>query len=179
MGTTLRLFYAVQVPADLRTGLRQAAESLGRDWRPSPESQLHITLAFMGDVPEEELPEVIAAGDTAACRIAPFSVKLGYAGGFPNDRNPRVWFIHAESPELMQLSDALKPGISRWADSKPFKGHLTIARPRSPGAAGRPMEINREWHVDRFELICSKLTSTGSDHTIVKDFPLIGHKENI
>lgn len=171
---TLRLFYAVPVPDDLRRELRRAAESLGREWRPSTEAQLHITLAFMGEVPEEALPEVIAAGETAARDIAPFSVKLGSAGGFPTDHIPRVWFIHAESPELMRLCEILKPGVARWADLKPFKAHLTIARPRLPGAAGRPIEINREWRVDRFELIRSSLNSAGAAHTLVKEFPLAG-----
>jgi len=170
----MRLFYAVPVPADVRIELKGMAESLGHDWRPSPESQLHITMAFMGEVPEEELPAIISAGETAAGMIRPFFMKLGSAGGFPNDRNPRVWFIHVESPELMRLHEALRPGVARWADAKPFKGHLTIARPRSPGATGRPMEINREWRVDRFDLIRSKLGSGGAEHILVKEFHLAG-----
>ncbi|HNW34299.1 MAG TPA: RNA 2',3'-cyclic phosphodiesterase [Candidatus Ozemobacteraceae bacterium] len=175
MGKTLRLFYAVPVPDDVRHELRKVADSLGHDWRPSPESQLHITLAFMGEVPEEDLPRIIAAGEAAAQALEPFSLKLGSAGGFPNDHAPRVWFVHAESPGLLKLYDALKPGVVRWADAKPFKGHLTIARPRSPGAAGRPMEINREWQVERFELIRSNLGSSGAEHTLIRAFHLSGY----
>ncbi|HOY67538.1 MAG TPA: RNA 2',3'-cyclic phosphodiesterase [Candidatus Ozemobacteraceae bacterium] len=169
---TMRLFYAVQVPAEIRRELRQAAESMGRDWRPSTEAQLHITLAFMGEVPDEALPEVIAAGEAAARAVAPFTLRLGAAGGFPNDQSPRVWFIHVESPELMKLGAALLPGLKAWADPKPFKGHLTIARPRGPHAPGRPMSFNREWRVDRFQLIRSTLGSSGAVHGVVREFSL-------
>ncbi|MBP7632624.1 RNA 2',3'-cyclic phosphodiesterase [Candidatus Ozemobacteraceae bacterium] len=174
MAKTMRLFYSIPVPDDVRYELRKAADSLGPDWRPSTEAQLHITLAFMGEVPEQDLDDVIAAGERVTAGIAPFSVKLGDAGGFPNDRNPRVWFIHVESPELMQLADALKPGVARWADPKPFKAHLTIARPRSHRAAGRPLKIDRSWRVDRFELVRSTLDSGGAIHTVVKEFQVFG-----
>ncbi len=174
MAKTMRLFYSIPVPDDVRYELRKAADSLGPDWRPSTEAQLHITLAFMGEVPEEDLAEVIAAGDRVTAGMAPFSVKLGDAGGFPNDRNPRVWFIHVESPELMHLADALKPGVARWADPKPFKAHLTIARPRSYRAAGRPLKIDRSWRVDRFELVRSTLGANGASHTVVQEFRLTG-----
>ncbi|HEY9069200.1 MAG TPA: RNA 2',3'-cyclic phosphodiesterase [Candidatus Ozemobacteraceae bacterium] len=168
---TMRLFYAVPVPAEIRRELRQAAESMGRDWRPSPEAQLHITLAFMGEVPDEALPSVIAAGEAAARTVTPFTIRLGVAGGFPNDQKPRVWFIHVESPELLKLSAALLPGVQAWADPKPFKGHLTIARPRGPHAPGRPMSFDREWRADCIELVRSRLNSTGAVHECMKVFP--------
>lgn len=174
MAKTLRLFYAIPVPDDVRYELRKAADSLGPDWRPSTEAQLHITLAFMGEVPEEDLSAVIAAGDHVIARIAPFSVKLGDAGGFPNDSSPRVWFIHVESPELMQLAETLIPRVASWADRKPFKAHLTIARPRSHHATGRPLKIDRSWRVDRFELVRSTLGADGASHTVVQEFRLTG-----
>lgn len=174
MAKTMRLFYSIPVPDDVRYELRKAADSLGPDWRPSTEAQLHVTLAFMGEVPEEDLSEVIAAGDHVTARIAPFSVKLGDSGGFPTDSSPRVWFIHVESPDLLRLADALKPRVARWADTKPFKAHLTIARPRSHRAAGRPVKIDRSWRVDRIELVRSTLGADGASHTVVQEFRLAG-----
>lgn len=174
MPKTLRLFYSIPVPDEVRYELRKAADSMGPDWRPSTEAQLHVTLAFMGEVPEEDLSEVITAGDHATAHIAPFSVKLGDSGGFPNDHSPRVWFIRVESPDLVRLADALRPGVARWADTKPFKAHLTLARPRSHHAVGRSVKIDRSWRVDRFELVRSTLGSDGAAHTVVKGFRLTG-----
>lgn len=170
--TSLRLFFAVQVPSAVRADLARACRQLSSDWKAVAEHQMHLTLAFLGEVPADRLAEVTAAGDRAAAGGQPFPLTLGATDCFPNQHQPRVLFVKADAAPLVPLAATLQKDLAAWADSRPFKPHLTIARRKGGRATHHAMQFAQTWTVDAFDLMQSSLAASGATHTVVKTFRL-------
>lgn len=86
----MRLFYAVFLPEEVRAALVEAQTKVRpfRGWKPVPPHQLHLTLLFLGERPEEELPDYLALGHRLARLGAPFRARLRGTGYFPNEGTP-------------------------------------------------------------------------------------------
>ena len=96
---------------------------------------MHLTLAFIGEVPT---PTVEAARDavaSAAAQIAPFRALLGRAGAFPNERRPRVLWVGlgAGAEEVAAAAERVRAALAvrrvRYEEA-PAIAHITIGRVR-------------------------------------------------
>lgn len=128
----MRLFVAVPLPTDLAVEASSALPDIPALRRVRPE-HLHITLAFLGAVPEERLDDVIAATRAAAATQPPFTLTLEGVGRFPASGEPRViWMgIVQGARESSNLAAALRRALTERAlafDDKPFRAHVTLAR---------------------------------------------------
>lgn len=133
-----RLFVAVAIPpASLEScravidGVRETP--LGRDARWVRTENLHLTIRFLGDTPQDLVPDVGLAVLDAAATVEPFAVDLAGAGAFPNGRHPRTLWLGVErgNDGLERLIDALEGPLERlgWpADPRARRPHLTVAR---------------------------------------------------
>ena len=144
---------------------------------------LHITIKFIGDVPDQRVSALISSlGEIA---VEPFEICIKGSGGFPlKDRNPRVLWIGVEKNEsLLQLFDGVDrklicAGIPR--DQKPFFPHLTIARTKAEiendlfdfiqSSKGKAFGM---FKVKEFYLYKSELTGNGPVYSRIGTFPLI------
>jgi RNA 2',3'-cyclic 3'-phosphodiesterase len=184
----VRLFFSVPVPEEARPfasgalrEMRRAAGDAPLSW--TKDDQLHFTLAFLGEQPEDALPRLReAAGGCAALRG--FSLILSGAGAFPNPRRPRIlWLGAAEGArELEELASCLQANLRSAGfalEERPFRAHLTVARVKPGGerAASRalgaapPGQIAR-MPVDRLLLMRSQLSPRGATHEVVHEIPL-------
>ena len=170
----MRLFFAVKLPQRFFSDVEKFCDSLPQSWRPVKLEQLHITLAFMGDFPEEEIDNAINAGEKAAKEVSEFELSVNETGCFPDEHSPRVLFAKAESDSMRKIADLLSADLSKFCDRRVFKPHLTLARKRK----GFPKLIKHEFAINfpvkEFYLIQSKLLDQGSIHEVVKAFPLKG-----
>jgi 2'-5' RNA ligase len=144
-----RLFVALEPPdgvrrrvAALAAEVRQAAGRAAADVRWIPAENLHLTLQFLGAVPEERVAQVTEAVTAAAAAAQPLSLEVRGAGGFPNARRARVlWLgLHGEvEPARALVADLgrrLAP-LGFAPEARPWSAHLTIGRARDPrGAPG-------------------------------------------
>jgi 2'-5' RNA ligase len=155
----LRLFVAIELPSEVRSVLQKLQHDLQRDaalarlrWV-RPEG-IHLTLKFLGAVPEEKRGEIEAAVRRAAEGVAPFGVRLGKMGTFGSKRAPRVlWVDVAGDTEALgrlqsQVERELAP-LGFPAEARAFSPHLTLARvppERASEAAGALSDVvaNRE-----------------------------------
>lgn len=169
---TLRLFFAVEVPEEVKADLARACAKLPAAWRKVQPAQMHLTLVFMGEVPADDLDLVIAAGEQAASSRAPFRVTLGDTDCFPGRSSPRVLFVHAQSEGLVPLAGQLQKEVRDWADPKPFRAHLTLARRKLDGATFQALHFDHSWMVESFDLVRSRLAAGGAEHAIVRTFRL-------
>lgn len=149
MGTR-RLFVALepQEPvrrrlAALATELQRAAGPAAGEVRWVPPGNVHLTLQFLGAVPEERVPAVEAAlREAAATAGRPLSLALHGAGGFPNARRPRViWAgLQGDLAPLAALVAELGARLGKLGyppEARSFSPHLTLGRARDArGAAG-------------------------------------------
>lgn len=85
----MRLFFAITLDRQVRDHLgsvtRQLWQATADGFRISwvrPES-LHVTLKFIGDWPDERLPQLTEAGGDAAADVDPFDLTIGGLGCFP------------------------------------------------------------------------------------------------
>ena len=135
-----RTFIAVDPGKPIRDRMVALQETLGRTgtevkWV-EPEN-LHVTLLFLGEVGDRDLPAVCRVVAECAAGQAPFPMTVERAGCFPNPRRPRVvWVGVGEgAPELVALHDALEPplldlGCYRREDRQ-YTPHLTLGRVKS------------------------------------------------
>ena len=144
----VRAFVAVDLSEDVERALGAAAQSL-RDARIEglravrPEG-IHLTLKFLGDVPEARVDEIANAVSEAVAGSRQFEVSTGGPGAFPDSRRPQVlWVgIAGRVQPLMRLQadiDAALGGLGFETETRPFHPHLTLARldRGMPGSARR------------------------------------------
>jgi 2'-5' RNA ligase len=135
-----RLFFALVPGSGARTALDVLARRHAPVWaRRVPAADLHLTLLFLGNVPESGLPPLRAAA--GAIVAPPFSVVLDrlerWRGGLlcaTGTAGPAVLALHQQL-----LGGAREAGCS--VDARPFRAHATLARglPRTGGAADEPI----------------------------------------
>ena len=180
----MRLFVALEIPSTVRENLASLLESLRAV---SPQTRwvrlenLHVTLKFIGEVPQAKLAGI--RGALAGVRSEqPVTLDFRGLGFFPNEKRPRVFWAGIEaSPNLKTLAADIegateKLGIPR--EPRPFSPHLTLARfepPRLPEKLRAAIHENaaREFsslRTNKFHLIESKLKSSGAEYTTVESF---------
>ena len=134
----LRTFVAV----DVSDAVRRYAEALkdeltaclsGIHW--TRRENLHLTLKFLGDVPETELAGVCGAVQAAVCQQDPLEIECGGLGAFPDHQRPRTLWVgirHGEEP-LRTLQGLIDERLTEFGfppERRRFHGHLTIGRIR-------------------------------------------------
>ena len=93
MARTTRTFIALPVPSALGEKLTRLQSLLAPKvpaarWSSSP--PFHMTLAFLGDVPDNDLNTVCKAVAEASLPFSPFELRLESVGAFPNPAPPRA-----------------------------------------------------------------------------------------
>lgn len=96
---------------------------------------MHVTLAFLGQMPDEGLADVIAAAEVAASGVKAFDIELDRPGRFPPSGRPRVvWLgIGAGAPTVLALGERIRAEFGRREiafDAKPLRTHVTLGRVR-------------------------------------------------
>ncbi len=171
----MRLFYAIFPPRDVQQKLAEAQTSLRGQWKPVRADQIHLTLGFLGEVPQRDLARVRAAARDAARASGPFTARVRGTGFFPNEGRPRVWFARAEGDGFEPLALALREALPEYLDDgRPFKAHLTLARRKGPAPRVPPVVFDLEFPVGQFALVESRLTPKGPIYTVLDTFPLKG-----
>jgi 2'-5' RNA ligase len=187
----LRTFIALELAKAARDRLVALQHNLAKivpqvKWV-EPEN-LHVTLLFLGEVDERELPSLCQAVEGVAESLPAFSMTVGGAGCFPNPRRPHVFWagIVEGAEEVCALHDALEPpllklGCYRREDRK-YTPHVTLGRLRSdPSPAGLAAELAKlaawqagETRVHEVHVMSSELSSDGPKYTVLSRAKLVG-----
>ena len=166
------MFVAVVPPADVLEDL-EAHVDPRRDASPlrwtSPESW-HLTMAFMADVPDRTLDDLVERLGRAAAKRRPMTLALAGAGAFPSVSRARVLYAAVDGApedleELRRLSVGARAAATKAgapADGARFKAHLTLARVNRPVEATRWLRVlsayrSRDFTVDEVVLVESHL----------------------
>lgn len=169
-----RLFVALDVPRDLAGHLLRTLP-VGRDVRPTPIAQLHLTLRFLGEQDETAAARIALA--LRDVRMAPMRLQPSGVGRFHGRQGDILWAGLADATPLADLVSSIDArlegeGIAR--ERRRFRPHLTLARCR-PGV---PEPLLRDWlarygalalapwEVDRFQLFESFLSADGARHVV-------------
>jgi RNA 2',3'-cyclic 3'-phosphodiesterase len=158
----------------LRLGMATAA---GNNVRLVARPLWHVTLAFLGELPDDRAPEVAAALHAGVDRwrggptgeSAPIEVRLAGGGRFGRRRSTTLWVgLAGELDAFRSLGDSVRRELRRARipyDHKPLRPHLTFARPgeRLPAddVAADLVRLREyegpDWMVDAVHLVRSQL----------------------
>lgn len=167
-----RLFFALWPDDDTRQRLCRVQQALaaagGR--RVHPED-LHVTLAFLGQVSAAQLPCVTAAADRV--EAAPLDLDLDRLGWW---RGPRVaWCAPARMPPpLPALVEQLWCALSECGferEPRPYRPHVTLlrkARPLGDAALSEPIH----WQIRDFVLVTSLSAPGAPRYKVLQRWPL-------
>ncbi len=131
----MRLFVAIDIPAEIKDALRcfmarlRPAAKIG--W--SPVDNLHVTTKFIGEWPEPRLDEMKSALESVPVKGA-IDITVRGLGWFPNARRPRVFWAGVEGGEALRaLARATEQAVARLGvplEGRDYSPHLTLARIR-------------------------------------------------
>lgn len=195
----LRAFIAIQlsdglkrqiegVQADLKRQVSRLGRVSGIGWTRA--EGIHLTLKFLGDIPETQVEALGAVVRQAASSVETFTLEARGLRAFPNPCKPRVVWLGLHGGDrameaLRQVQAAVEEGCAGLdfpKESRSFTPHLTLARVRDPGAAGslETILIQHQNRVvgpmicDRLALIRSELRPAGAVYTTLVEVPLGG-----
>lgn len=178
----MRLFIAIELPDNLKTALgRLRVDIPAARWVPT--EQLHLTLAFLGEVAEKTAGNL--SERLALIQISQFSLSFSGHGCFPNRHRPRVlWAGVDPQPSLLQLAARVHEVVQECGihqEDRPFSPHITLARLKFPAVrevdAFLTMPQKQKllpFPVSEFTLFQSMLTQKGASHVPIRTFPLAG-----
>ncbi|MBC8017138.1 MAG: RNA 2',3'-cyclic phosphodiesterase [Verrucomicrobia bacterium] len=176
----MRLFIAIELPDNLKMALgRLRIDIPGARWVPA--EQIHLTLAFLGEV--EEASVELLTKELAQIHAPGFDLCFSGTGCFPNRSRPRVLWIGLESePHLQALVSKVREAVLASEipqEERPFSPHITLARIRlSPSREFDTfLEQNKKlkllpFLVREFTLFQSRLTPRGAVHIPLRNFSL-------
>lgn len=145
MASSSRIFIAFSVPEVQRTRLGRlqgliAPEIPNARWV-SP-AMFHVTLAFLGDVPDVDLNVVCRAVTRACDGFEPFTVNLQALGAFPDPAKPRVAWVGLTGPGIDALGSIQRAVVQAVGEAgyppedDRFHPHLTIGHLKSKKGDG-------------------------------------------
>jgi RNA 2',3'-cyclic 3'-phosphodiesterase len=179
----IRAFAAIALPEAVRFDLMLLQQGLPLP-RPIPQENLHLTLVFLGELPDPVLADVDLA--FRAVRAPGFEVALAGVGMFGGAKPRAVYAGVAASPALGHLQaklEAAARGAGVEIASRRFVPHVTLARlsERLEGrerleraVAGRASYGAPAFRVQDFRLFRSHLTRNGSIYEELAAYPLAG-----
>jgi 2'-5' RNA ligase len=174
------------LPDEIRRRLAEEVDALRRHaagvaW--VAESNLHITVKFLGGVDEARLADV-AAALTRVAIVPAFGVEIRGLGAFPGATRPRVlWAGAPGSSAFARLAEGIDEALVALGfppEGRGFTPHVTLGRVREPrrdpalaealdAAAARPFGSLR---VERVSLMRSDLSPRGARYTELAAVPL-------
>ncbi len=156
----MRVFFAIEPDADSRRQIesliRLAEPQLRRCGRITPVKDIHLTLLFVGDWPDDTISDLSSMLDQTAGTTPPFTIRFDHFGAFRRGRQG----LHGKAePAILWLGDSTHvPGKSSGqpdhaalemlvsqlrgsarrlgmaVETRPFTPHLTLTR-KMPGEA--------------------------------------------
>lgn len=148
---------------------------------------LHVTLAFLGQTPDDRLGEVTEAAADAAKRVSRFPLVFGLPGRFPERGRPRVvWLGIAEGAQsVLALGEGVYAGLRNRGvrfDDRPLAPHLTLARVAEDATAAEAKTVaaaledlpsaNLAFDVSGIAVVQSVLSPKGPRYTALATVPL-------
>lgn len=138
----LRTFIAVELGSSVKGKAQQLLRKLqgtGVEANWVPLQQMHLTLKFLGEIPEHETVDVCRVVKSVAAEFEPFEITFRGAGAFPDVSKPKTLWIGLGDglEELAELQDALEDRLHKQLrfprERRKFTPHLTLGRVKSLG----------------------------------------------
>jgi 2'-5' RNA ligase len=132
----IRTFIAIELSPMIQNHLTIVLEQLksciktGVRW--VPPNNIHLSLKFIGDFPEGQIPNLKHDLSIATSHIHPFDFEISNLGAFPNLNHARVIWVGVVSNNALQdlasECDRVTHTFGISLEERPFSPHLTLGR---------------------------------------------------
>lgn len=163
-----RLFFALWPDDALRQHIEhntgQAIKDAGG--RRIPPGNFHVTLVFIGEVPEQQVAEAMAAAGEVHAQ--PFALTLDMLESWTG-ADVLVYSGEQAPPALGELVDRLRISLLRHQfklQRQTFKPHITLVRKLPRRLPKRPL-ASIQWPVSDYALVESRGGPDGSIYTVI------------
>jgi RNA 2',3'-cyclic 3'-phosphodiesterase len=132
----MRFFIALEIPDISQQQLESVQDKLKHlipKVRLTDPEKLHLTLAFIGEQPEDMKDNLIEVIKNAVLGIPPFSLTPAYIDGFPNIHSPNtIWVgVKGDIEKLLLIRERIKDGLKElrmMVDERRFTPHIAIGK---------------------------------------------------
>ena len=163
----MRLFVGVGPPPEVAAAVTDLPRPEHPAVRWTTEDQWHVTLRFLGEVADDDVPQLLAALGDVGRVAAPGVASLG-----PTTTRLGASNLVVPVAGVDELAKAVCAGTSRFGappEDRPFVGHLTLARGRGGRRiptvlAGQPLAAS--WTVEEVALVRSRLGRSSRYETL-------------
>jgi RNA 2',3'-cyclic 3'-phosphodiesterase len=181
----MRTFVAIELPEEIRgvlAGEQARFRSAAADARWTRPEGIHLTLKFLGEVPDNQVARVERALREIG-HLEPFRVRIKGFGFFPEAVRPHVFWAGVDAPpQLAQLAARVEATLAPLGfapEKRAFSPHLTLVRFKVPRRQPKLQELVAaggdgvlgDFEVSEFFLWESKLTPHGAQYRKVAHFP--------
>jgi len=179
----MRLFIGIKIPDEIK---KRIEESVGsalkkkiREARIVSSENQHLTLKFIGETEENNIPYIEKVISVATAKFLPIKATIKGVGVFPDEKNVRVFWAGMESAgQLKKVNNLIETELENAGISKKegrFKEHITLARFRSIPNLSSLREILERYKDEFFgmmeireiDLIKSDLRPSGPIYTTI------------
>ena len=186
----IRSFIAIALPTLVRRNAVRLIDRLsesgdGVKW--VPKDNLHLTLKFLGDVDNTEVPSVCKVLREVCREFEPFDLSFAGTGGFPDVSRPRVLYAGVNDPtgSLTSMVTAMEKRLADLGfkpEPRDYTPHLTLGRSRGGSRRISPDVIRQlqdcdevvlgEMLVENIQLIASFLEKDGPTYQVMDTIDL-------
>jgi 2'-5' RNA ligase len=185
----LRTFIAVEATEEIRTQAIRLSDQLSHTaanvkW--VEQHNLHWTVKFLGEVPNNDIPNICQAVGEPIARLKQFEIIAQGAGAFPTASRPRtVWLgVSQGEQQFVALHDAVDAALAKLdfrSEHRRFRPHMTLGRVRrSPQGIDELATLIAEHEqfdagpmiVDELVVFSSQLERNGPSYQVLSRLPL-------
>jgi 2'-5' RNA ligase len=177
----IRCFIAIELPEALTrqlAGIQSQLRKFNADVSWTKPEGIHLTLKFLGDVPDSQIPDIQSAMKEIAAKHSAFELSSGGVGVFPNPHKAKVLWIGVQQGK--DLAGKLGIDLERKMEllgfpkeDRAFNPHLTLGRVKSMSNLDALMDYYLShvkpdavtFRVHQILLIQSVLKSNGAEYT--------------
>jgi 2'-5' RNA ligase len=190
MSTTkiIRCFIALEMPIEIQIKLGDIIGQLkktGADVKWVDPSNIHLTLKFLGEIPESAVLRAGLGLNTLKGKFKTIHSGLGGLGAFPSLDRPKVIWAGLsqgaeEIKEIYREVERLTADISEEEKGREFSPHLTLGRVRSNKNIQQLKEAikkadipKNDIRITRLALMKSTLTREGAIYSVLNEAELV------
>ncbi len=180
----MRSFIATGITTPELLNLLEELRNIEADAKVVKPENLHMTLKFLGEIPEGKVDEIHKALADCLANFESFEASLKGVGVFPDTKRMRVIWVGFDknNEKFIEMNDSMEGALERIGFQREgrFHPHLTLARMRSPKGKDKLLDFLKKYEatqfgearVDKVDLMKSTLTPKGPIYSIVRQVRL-------
>jgi 2'-5' RNA ligase len=179
---SFRGFIAIEIePFSILKNFQQDIKKTGANVKLVEPENIHITLKFLGDTPEEQIDDIYEIISSTVAEIKPFEITMKGTGVFPNESYLKVIWVGISPVDIIaSISKTLDEKLATLGfkkEKKNFSPHLTIGRVRSAKNKNELIKVIEKYkettfktfQVSSIKLKKSQLTPQGPIYSNLKE----------